>query len=444
VERLPVVLALSPLAERSVEQLLFGRTAILEPRASANDAAELEQELSLAQATAVLVSVDLPGLTAAHCAQVRGRGTRIVGLAHDAYERQQLLSLGVDEVVEPGDSEQTVLAALKGQETPDADTLEQPPDEPTPVTTGPGEPAGGGSLLVVLGSKGAPGASECAASLAALAATRWACVLVELDALGGGLDLRLGADPREGSLLGLARAVAAGDGAVGELLERWLVTRPGWPPVLVGPPDPTGALSELAQPGATAAVLRALASVYPLAVVDLGFLLHDGDAPTPVARLHCEALVAADAILLILGAREEQLRAGLAQLDTLLALGVPPERLRVILNAAGGPGAVPGSTLAQLVAVQLAERRFALDATLPWDGRALSRAQRNGLPLATARRRGPYTRALNRLLEQLFLPVAPAPRERKLRLVPPVPTELQHDLSIDLDKAEEVALPWRS
>ena len=38
------------------------------------------------------------------------------------------------------------------------------------------------------------------------------------------------------------------------------------------------------------------------------------------------------------------------------------------------------TALEQVVTSQLAERRFALDAWLPWDGRALARAQRTGVP----------------------------------------------------------------
>jgi Flp pilus assembly CpaE family ATPase len=180
-----------------------------------------------------------------------------------------------------------------------------------------------------------------------------------------------------------------------------------------------------------AATLRALASVHPLVVADVGFLLSEGAEAGAACRVHREALVAADAVLLILGAREEQLRAGLTQLDSLLELGIAPQRLRVALNGAGGPGATKTNTLEQIIARQLGGRRFALDAWLPWDGRALARAQRTGLPLAAARRRGPYARALARLLDELFLPLVPAPRERKLRLVPPGRSE---------EKREEVAL----
>lgn len=444
-ERLPVVLALTPVAERAIEHLLFGRGAVLEPRASASEGDELEQEVMLADTAAVLLSPDLSGLTAAHCARVRAGGARIAGLARDAQDRQELLALGVDDVVEATDSEQAFLAALQGRadEEPEAPAPPEPVVETRARRANPDADkgdAGKGSVLAVIGSKGAPGASECAASLAALTVERWTCVLVELDALAGGLDLRLGADPRQGSLLGLARAVAVGDGALGELLERWLIAREGWPPVLVGPPDSERTLGELAQPGAAAGTLRALASVYPLTVCDLGFLLAEGDEAGPACRVHREAVVAADAVLLVVGAREEQLRAGLAQLDTLLALGIPPERLRVALNGVGGPGAAARSTLEQILPGQLAERRFALDAWLPWDGRALARAQRLGVPLVRARRRGSYARALARLLEQLFLPVAPAPRERKLRLVPPVSREVEPRQA----DAEEVALPWRS
>ncbi len=415
-ERLPVVLALTPAAELEVEHAVFGREALLEVRASVSEADELEHEVSTCDAAGVLVSPDLSGLTATHCARVRAQGLRAVGLARDARERQQLLALGVDEIVHPSDSQQTFLSALRGPTGPTETTAA--PQSVDPALTRPGGGEAVGSVIAVIGSKGAPGASECAASLSVLAAQRWRCVLVELDAFGGGLDLRLGADPRQGSVLGLARAVHAGDAALGELFERWLTAREGWPPVLVGPPDPARALEELARPGMAAGVLRALATLCPLVVADVGFVLAEGEDAGPACRVHREVLVESDAVLLVFGAREEQLRAGLDQLDALLTLGIAPERLRVALNGAGGPAGTARVPLEQILHAQLAERRLALDAWLPWDGRALARARRTGLPLAGAHRRGGYARALARLLDELFLPVGAAPRERKLLLDP--------------------------
>ena len=431
-ERASVVLGLTPAAERSVEHVLFGRDAVLDPQAGAADADDLERAVSETDVAAVLLSCDLAGLDSGHCARIRARGVCVVGLAKDSWERQRLLALGVDDVLGPEDPEEAFLTALGGPRQNEIDTSSHGTHEE--VATARFDDMERGSVLAVIGSKGAPGASECAASLAALAAQRWPPVLIELDALGGGLDLRLGADPRQGSMLGLARAVRGGDGALGELLERWLAVRDGWPPVLVGASDPVQALSELACPGAVAGALHSLVAEYPLVVADVGFLLSEGEDAGPACRFHREAVVAADAVLLVLGAREEQLRAGLDQLDTLLGLRIPRERLRVVVNGVGGPGAVNANALEGVVHRQLAERRFALDAWLPWDGRALARAQRTGLPLSRARPRGAYARALGRLLEELFLPVAPAPRDRKLRLVPPKPYEM----------AQEEVATWRS
>ena len=422
-ERPAVVLALAPVAERAIEPLLFGAQAVVEPLASVGEADELDHELG-PNTEAVLLSPDLSGLTPAHCVRARARGARLVGIALDEHDRQALSALAVDETVDAEAGADALRRAL--HEAPTA------PTAPPPAAPSSGPRAG--SLIAVIGGKGAPGASECAASLAALAARRWQALLVELDALGGALDLRLAADAHQGSLLGVARAADAGESALRELLERWLATREGWPPVLLGPATLAQALPELARPGAVAKALNALAAVAPLTVLDVGFQLEQAEDGGPVARIHREALVAADAVLLVLGAREDQLRAGLTQLELLLDnLAIKRERLRIAANGLGGPGAIATTELTETLAQRLAERGLALDAALPWDGRALAKATRAGLPLAIAHPRGRYTRTLTRLLEQLFLPVAPEPRERKRMLIPPAPKE----------QTEEVALPWR-
>lgn len=442
-----IALALTPPAERAIEPLLFGRDAVVEPRLSISDADELDHELERIRLAAALLSPDLPCLTAAHCARARAAGLRLVGLALHPNDQQQLHALGVDHVLDADTTAEELLAAVNG---PGA----SPHDAPASAQQSDHVPRAsrsvdGGSVFAVVGSKGAPGSSECAASLAALAAARWSCVLVELDMLGGALDLRLGADARQGSLLGLVRAASSAEGAPRELLERWLATRLGWPPVLLSPPDLPHTISELAQPGGISAGLRSLAAIFPLTVLDVGFLLSSGDQADAVCRVHREALVRSDAVLLVIGAREEQLRAGLAQLDTLLELGIPAERLRVAVNGVGGPAAATRAALEQILPAQLAERRFATDAWLPWDQRAQASARRSGLPLATARRRSSFGRALTTLIDELFLPTAPEPRQRKLRLVPPQPPASQQipspeQSAIQRSDEREVALPWRS
>ena len=183
----------------------------------------------------------------------------------------------------------------------------------------------------------------------------------------------------------MLRTAGNGEPSLRELVERWLLTRPGWAPILLAPPDPERAASELDQPGVTRAALDALADLYSLVIADVGFLLARAGETGPVERSHREALVGADAVVLVLGAREAQLDPGLAQLDLLINdLGVPTERLRVVCNAVGGPGAIPRQQLEQTLTAALGERRIALDALLPWDARALAKATRTGLPLAAA------------------------------------------------------------
>jgi hypothetical protein len=132
-----------------------------------------------------------------------------------------------------------------------------------------------------------------------------------------------------------------------------------------------------------------------------------------------------------------RVRDGLAQLDLLrVELEVPDQRLRVACADLGGPGTGSERAVIETLAEQLAERGLALDAALPFDGKALARAERRGLPLAAARPCGTYARALRRLLAVLFLPAAAAkPRERKLLLPLPPAVELRD---------EEVTVPWQT
>ncbi len=255
-----------------------------------------------------------------------------------------------------------------------------------------------GAVLAVIGTKGAPGATECAASLAAC----WPGLLVELDALGGALELRFAGRPHQGGLLDLVRAANSADGVVGELLERWLVNAEGRPPVLLGPPEFERDLSELARPGAVSTALAALRSHVPLAVCDVGFLLAEGMDAGPAALVHREALQSADAVVLVVGARPQQIAHGVAQIDLILGpLGVPPERVHVVVNGCGGTGSVPPRSLELACAVALAGCPLTVEAWLPWDRRMPARSANGAQPLACAHGRGPYARALTGLLDHL-------------------------------------------
>jgi len=431
-----LLLGVTPLAERQIEEQLFGAEQSVAVVGSAADARELLALAERRHADAVLLAAELPALDAGGCARLRSHGLRLLGLALDDQNVQTLEAFGVDQILRPpltaGDIADACVDAPFAAAEPEAQPARRAPKPHRSRT---------GSVLAVVPASGSPGASECAASLAALANQRWPTLLLELDLLDSTLALRLGSDPQHGSLLGLVRAQSA-DGSLQELLECWTVNSAnGWPPVLLAPPDTDVHIDELARPGAIRAALEAAATVYPFVVVDAGSLLAlPGEIPKTV-RAHREALLAADAVLLVIGAREQQLRAGRTQLTLLLdELGLPREQLRIAISGVGAPGAGSKNELESVLAPELAELRLAVDAWLPYDACAATRARRSGTPLGLARHRGGYTRALRRLLDELLLPTQPVPRERKTRLPIPTPvaatSEPEHD--------EEVALPWRS
>jgi len=427
-ERPRILLALTPLVEREVETVLFGAAPTVEIVASAAVADELPELARTHAADALLVSPDLAGLGGAHCAVANAAGLRVVGLALDDVGREALGALGVDEIFVLPLEPDALASAVRGPAVV--------PSRPAPPpSTAPAKASDGSSVVAVIGSKGAPGASECAASLASLAAERWETLLVEVDALGSGLDVRLAADAQQGSLAGIARAVENEEAGLGALTERWTVERPGWPRTLLGAPDP---VRDLARPGAAANAVRALAKLHALVVCDVGFLIapDDPDGVSPLARIHRETVAVADAVVLVLGARDVQLRHGLAQLTELSErLAVEPGRLRVVVSGVGAVGAADRLEVEAALLPRLAEHRLGVDAWLPWDGRGVASARRRGLPIATARPRGPYARGLEVLLDALFVPVAPIARARKQRLAPTLPTA-------EVGASEEVAVPW--
>jgi Flp pilus assembly CpaE family ATPase len=427
-ERPAVLLALTPLAERTIESLLYGERAVLTVADHVSEADELVRLAAEASVRAVLLSPGLSGITTSRCERLRAAGIRLIGLALDEHDEHALKRLSVETIVSHDAEPEELLEKLSEQ--PDV-----PATAPAPVAQPRERSEGSGVVVAVVGCKGAPGSSECAASLATLAASRWPALLVELDLLGGGLDVRLGSGAHDGSLLGLVRAVAARE-SVDELLHRWVAQVPGWPPVLLAPHDPTEALKELAQPGAIAGTLDALRTRVPFTVCDVGFVLVSGEEVSPPARVHREALVSADAVLLVLGARETQQRAGFGQLRLLLdQLAISPQRLRIAVNGIGAPGAASAAALKDTLVPRLAEHGVAPDAWLAWDARALSLARRKGRSLLAARPRGRYAKAIANLLDEMFVGQSVARTHRpklKMPLAGAQPSE-----------REEVALPWR-
>jgi DNA-binding NarL/FixJ family response regulator len=451
-ERPRLLLGVRPIAEGQIRDALFGTDRTLTVVASAVEAAELCALAEHHSADAVLVSPNLSGLEAGHCARLRAAGLCVVGLALDERDAAVLAALGIDAVLTPplaGD--ELAHACQTSHRSEEAEHTSQPMAHrrPPAATDAVGREKSGSVVAVVAAGRSA-GGSECACSLAALLDRRWPTLLVECDLGQGGLALRVGADPQQGSLLGLVRA---GPGADGEelvrMLARWTIAPERWPALLVAPADVDRDLDELAEPGAIRSALAAAASTYPLVIADVGSLLATAGEVPKVAHCHREALVSADSVLLVIGARDDQLHAGGAQLARLTGdLGVKPERLRICVNGLGAPGAASRTEAQAALAEELANLQLGVDGWLPYDRRALVRARGSGLPLALARRHSPYARTLSRVLDMLFIADQPVTRRRQYALRVPAPVRRNraraahatHALEID----EEVPLPWRS
>ena len=186
-------------------------------------------------------------------------------------------------------------------------------------------------------------------------------------------------------------------------------------------------------------LLDVLAEQFALVVCDVGYRLARGGEADAAVRLHRDLLVSADAIALVLGQRQEQLRSGFGQLELLLGeLSIPLERLRVVVNGQGAPGASASAETVAAITRELAERELAVDAWLPWDARALRASVRLGVPLAIARPRGRYAKAVRQLVDSLLVPTSTVqPITSKLR---PSRSEVE---AHEAEPVREVALPWR-
>ena len=413
------MLGLAPLEEEAVEEVLYASGRV-EVRGSALDAHDLLELAAVESPELALVSAALPGLAAEHLERLRCAGIGLVGLARDERGAESLLRLGLEPAIRMPMRAGRLLALLGAGAEPAAAAAE-------PST--PQAPAG--RVVAVVGGRGAPGASELAGSLAALAARHERVVLAALDGAAGRLSGEAGAGG------GFAGLPPAPNGATGPARSEAALsaTRSGFELLQPGEPQ-RAAAAEPAEGELAGQLLDPLRSSYPLVLCDLGHRLRPACAGDLAARLHREVARAADLVILVAGVRPEQRSAALRQLDALSSeLALPAARLRVVVNGQAVLPTAPRGGVAASLARELSRRGLNLDAWLPYDHRALKAAARSGLPLAHARPRGRYARAL----ETFRAAHLPAPR-------PELGLELRHGLGSVIRSAgarEEVVLPWR-
>src|SRR5581483_7233173 len=96
-----LLLGVTPLAERQIEEQLFGAEQSVAVVGSAADARELLALAERRHADAVLLAAELPALDAGGCARLRSHGLRLLGLALDDQNVQTLEAFGVDQILRP-------------------------------------------------------------------------------------------------------------------------------------------------------------------------------------------------------------------------------------------------------------------------------------------------------------------------------------------------------
>ena len=206
----------------------------------------------------------------------------------------------------------------------------------------------GPSRIAVLGGSGGVGASTLAVGLACAGAALGATALVDVDALGGGLDLLLGAERVAGWRWDRLRAAR---GQIGELTSH--VPAASGVTLVSMARDDAAALSR----DAVAAVLASLARTSGLVVVDVGRSLDAG------AR---EALRGSDRTLLVCA---QDVRGVASARMTLEA--ADPNGAAVVVRLRRG-GAIRPAEVAEALGLPLL-------GTIPQDG-ALSPAAERGVP----------------------------------------------------------------
>ena len=366
-------------------------------------------------------SPDLSASTAAHCARVPGLRRRVVGLARDSRERQELLALGVDDVVEPG--------RLGGRVPRRAARARRRRGSGAPSLGAGGSRGslptdrGSGSVLAVIGARSA-GRKRVRCLLAALAGSAGRASS-STSMHSAAVRSQAGRRSRQGSCSGSRgpwpRATARSASS-----ERLAVREGGRPSSLARPTrsrrrrtrSPPGAGRLRPRVGASARHRR---HRLPARREESGRGL-----PRPPRRSWRRTL-------LVLGARDEQL-GGPHAARCAPRTRHPPQRLRVVVNGVGGPGATTTSALEHVLAGSSPSAASRSTRGSRGTGVRSPRPAHRG---ASRRRppRGPYARARGGCSTSSSCRSLPRRGSGSCGLFRPAPRG---------EAEEEVALPWRS
>jgi pilus assembly protein CpaE len=217
-----------------------------------------------------------------------------------------------------------------------------------------------GRVVAVLGPNGGSGSSTLAANVATvLAKEHKSALLLDLKLETGDLAALLDLKPTH-TLADLCRNAAQMDRV---MFERSLV-RHASGVHLLAPPLALADIEHVTPEGVRRALAMAVA-LFPYVVADLDHSFREEQA---------QVLRQADVILLVLRLDFNSLRNSRRALEYLAKLGVPADRVRVVVNRYGQPKEVPASKAEEALNVKIFHY-------VPEDPKAVNRANNNGVPV---------------------------------------------------------------
>ena len=266
-------------------------------------------------------------------------------------------------VIGPASDSKLVLRALRGGADDYVDEQELE-GELTPALAryraGMATQVEAGRLIVVLAPSGGSGSSTLAVNVATVLAKEHKQVaLVDMKLEAGDLAALLDLKPTY-SLADLCQNAARLDRV---LFERSL-TRHSSGVHLLAPPDRLADVIHV-RPEGVRQVLALARAMFPYVVVDLDHTFRDDQT---------KVLHQADVILVVLRLDFASLRNTRRTLDHLEQMGIPRDRLRLVVNRHGQPKEVPAAKAEEALGVKISH-------FVPDDPKTVNRANNNGVPM---------------------------------------------------------------
>jgi MinD-like ATPase involved in chromosome partitioning or flagellar assembly len=383
------------------------------------DLGDLLAVAAAGQAEVAVVAAGTRWLDRDALARLATAGLAVVGVAAAGDEdgERRLRQLGLLHVASDTDPPDTLVERARAALAAEPDPDDEPPvaDEAPPLPDGDTRRV----LVAVWGPKGGPGRTTVAVNLAFEAAAGGAEVLlVDADTYGGAVAQTLGFIEDAPGLAWAARTAGRGELDVLRLRQSVRRAAPGGPRVLPG--LPRAELWTEVRPGTWEALLELFQVAFPVTVIDAGFCLEEDEEllydqvrlrRNAVTRL---AVQRADLIVAVGRADPVGLHAFIRGYHELRDLGVPPSRVRVVVNQLR-PGMFGGDRPAEQVRAALG-RYVGIEPTavVPYDRQGLDAALLAGQALREARPGSPAQLALARLARALF-PTQPVQGRRARR-----------------------------